>query len=789
MLQALSRFLLLFVLSAAPVTLLADEVTPELSAETQDLNSLGEQLDVIEKALRDAGSEVQLIDHVANQVSGVVQQAQTCLDNYGKEASQTQTAIDSLGAVSQDETPEVKLKRKELASSRQQTEKSLSQCRLISLRANTLLENTHKVRQEILKRQLFAPSGSLVENLASLLQTGRWQAEASSLLGKLPEQLLDGWPQTLVALVYGVAGMLAGLFWNRHKRRQYRQEMPVFHETSPTLAAVLRCLLQVMPHALFAGLAALSLYVQNQNSSPWLQFMLTLLLFSLSYGILHSMLRFTSHIEGIIPLADQHSGRKLQSVARILLLSTLVGVMLHGPALDNISVGDVVSASSLVGLLRILCATLIGFALARLIWLVSGHFVFMRCIRLHLLASVVLGCAVASLWLGYRNFSIFLFSGVFGTLFLLLAAWLLIRIPTEVFDGLDEGRASWQQGFRHYLGLKQAQFVPGLIWLRVANTLFVGGGLVIILLRLWGMPEQNFTLLLHKLDSGFEISGFTLEPLRIINGLLVLSLLVSLTHVFKTYLAEDWLRRTSLSRGAREASTTIVGYIGILVAILLGLAVAGIRFENLAIIAGALSVGIGFGLQNIVNNFVSGLILLFERPIRRGDWIRVGNAEGYVREISIRSTTIQAFDRSDIIVPNSEIISGQVTNMMLNDNYGRIIIPIGVAYGSDTERVMVILRGVAENHPAVLNNKSDMKTRVFFRGFGDNSLDFELRCFIRDIEKRMEVTSDLNLAIDKAFRGQGIDVPFQQRTVHLVHETADHPVKAVQTPAKADELG
>ena len=213
--------------------------------------------------------------------------------------------------------------------------------------------------------------------------------------------------------------------------------------------------------------------------------------------------------------------------------------------------------------------------------------------------------------------------------------------------------------------------------------------------------------------------GFTLEPLRIISGLLILAVLVSLTHVFKKNLAESWLRRTTLSRGAREAITTVSGYSGILLAILMGLSVAGIEFKNLAIIAGALSVGIGFGLQNIVNNFVSGLILLFERPIRRGDWIKVGNAEGYVRDISIRSTTIQTFDRSDIIVPNSEIISGQVTNMMLNDNFGRIILPVGVAYGSDTEQVMQILREVANAHPAVLKDRSDMKINVFFRGFGN----------------------------------------------------------------------
>jgi small-conductance mechanosensitive channel len=236
----------------------------------------------------------------------------------------------------------------------------------------------------------------------------------------------------------------------------------------------------------------------------------------------------------------------------------------------------------------------------------------------------------------------------------------------------------------------------------------------------------------------------------------------------KEHLADAWLRRTSLSRGAREASITVFGYVGILLAVLIGLSIAGIDFKNLAIIAGALSVGIGFGLQNIVNNFVSGLILLFERPIRRGDWIRVGQAEGYVRDISIRSTTIQAFDGSDVIVPNSEIISGQVVNMTLTDNYGRIAIPVSVAYGTDTEQVVKILKQAAESHPAVLTDDPTMRVVVNFMNFGENALNFELRCFIRDIVARGSVISELNQSINQAFQLNKVEMPFPQRTVHLV---------------------
>ena len=349
-----------------------------------------------------------------------------------------------------------------------------------------------------------------------------------------------------------------------------------------------------------------------------------------------------------------------------------------------------------------------------------------------------------------------------------MLAWLSIRIPTEIFDGFDSGKASWQQHIRQQLNLKPEQVVPGLFWLRLANILIVLGVVSILLMRLWGMSDQTLMLLLARLQNGFSIGGVTIEPLRIIYGLIVFALLITVTQAVKEHLADAWLRRTSLSRGAREASITVFGYVGILLAVLIGLSIAGIDFKNLAIIAGALSVGIGFGLQNIVNNFVSGLILLFERPIRRGDWIRVGQAEGYVRDISIRSTTIQAFDGSDVIVPNSEIISGQVVNMTLTDNYGRIAIPVSVAYGTDTEQVVKILKQAAEAHPAVLTNDPSMRIVVNFINFGENALNFELRCFIRDIVGRGSVISELNQSINQAFQTNGIEMPFPQRTVHLV---------------------
>ena len=198
-----------------------------------------------------------------------------------------------------------------------------------------------------------------------------------------------------------------------------------------------------------------------------------------------------------------------------------------------------------------------------------------------------------------------------------------------------------------------------------------------------------------------------------------------------------------------------------------GLSLAGVDLSNIAIIAGALSVGIGFGLQNIVNNFVSGIILLFERPIRPGDWIVVGNTEGFVQKVRVRATEIQTFDRSDVIVPNSELISGQVTNWTYRDPYGRVICPVGVAYGSDVQLVRKLLLAVAEEHPQVISDGRTPPPKVFFLAFGDSALLFDLRCFISDVKSRLAVRSELNYAIDAAFRANGIQIPFPQQDLYV----------------------
>jgi small-conductance mechanosensitive channel len=186
--------------------------------------------------------------------------------------------------------------------------------------------------------------------------------------------------------------------------------------------------------------------------------------------------------------------------------------------------------------------------------------------------------------------------------------------------------------------------------------------------------------------------------------------------------------------------------------------------SNLAIIAGAISVGIGFGMQSIVNNFVSGLILLVERPIKVGDWIVVGADQGLVKDIRVRATEIETFDRSSIVIPNSELISNRVLNWTLKERSGRGIIKIGVSYGADVDKVREILLEMADKRREILSYPAP---QVVFMDFGASSLDFELRYFLRDIGDVMAVASSVRFELVQRFREEGIEIPFPQRDLNL----------------------
>jgi small-conductance mechanosensitive channel len=261
---------------------------------------------------------------------------------------------------------------------------------------------------------------------------------------------------------------------------------------------------------------------------------------------------------------------------------------------------------------------------------------------------------------------------------------------------------------------------------------------------------------------GFHQVHFTLGGALSI--VLILLLGYALANALTVFVGKLVLPRLPLNRGVPYAISTVFYYVLLLLVALATLSATGIDLNKLTVLTGALGVGLGFGLQNIVNNFVSGLILLFERPIHVGDTVDVSGLVGMVRRIGARSSTVVTFQGAEVIVPNSNLISNQVINWTLSSEWRRVDVPIGVAYGTDPERVIKLLIEVAQSHPGVLLARPPM---AFFLGFGDSALRFELRFWSDQQDTWFQLQSDVTVAVAKAVKEAGIEIPFPQRDLHV----------------------
>jgi potassium-dependent mechanosensitive channel len=306
-------------------------------------------------------------------------------------------------------------------------------------------------------------------------------------------------------------------------------------------------------------------------------------------------------------------------------------------------------------------------------------------------------------------------------------------------------------------GLRRNVLSQISVTLQGAARLVVFVVAVAAVLKPWGVQSQDMFGSLRSAYFGFSLGGVTLSLSSMIGAAIVFAVAMFLTRLIQNWLSSRFLPQTRLDSGVRNSVRTIFGYIGVIVAAMLAGAQIGLDVQKLALIAGGLSVGIGFGLQTIANNFVSGLILLWERTIRVGDLVVVGSDQGFVRSINARATEIETFDRGSLIVPNSNFVSGVVKNWVHNDRVGRIIIAVNITYESDLDEVRDLMIAAAKAQEQVLAIPGPS---VLFAEFGDWSIKFNLICFVEDIEKAERTRSEINFEVLRRLREAGLRIAY-----------------------------
>jgi small-conductance mechanosensitive channel len=388
---------------------------------------------------------------------------------------------------------------------------------------------------------------------------------------------------------------------------------------------------------------------------------------------------------------------------------------------------------------------------------------FWRWVRI--LSRILAVVAIIALLLGFARMGEYLIRGLIST-GLVLGGLLLIR----GFFRETIGLILRTRFFTERLGLRHGTRSSVKFWLRAAlDPLMVFAGISVIL-PIWGVPWPEIRRLTGEALEGFTIGEVTISPIDVLLAIAAFLVVLMVFRWLQRMMSERVLPELEIEPGLQNSLTTGLGYIGLILAVVLGISVMGIDLTTLAVILGALSVGIGFGLQNIVNNFVSGFVLLIERPVNVGDWVVIGPHEGFVKRINPRSTEIETWQKASVIVPNADFISQAVTNWTLTDKNGRVEVRVHVVRECNTARVRDILLQIANEHPKVL---VDPEPFVLFQDFNPSSFEFELRCYTNDVIWMLTIASDIRYEIDRKFRAEGIEIPFPRQVVHMGRAEAD----------------
>jgi small-conductance mechanosensitive channel len=780
---------------------------PELVPLGPLIDQLSASLKQIEASERHDLTDASL-QNLRQQVDPISAAVRGAIDRLAPRLDAIKTRLDQLGPKPDDsappESPAVTAERANQQKLYNDTDELLKRARLLAVEADQTAARITAQRRALFTRSLFAR----VDSIASpALWADVWheapadwaitKAVFSDWIGGINKRL-DG---ARMPVFWGTLALVLFLYLVlSHLARRVLARNPAIPEPSnfrKILGAWWVALMIAVP-ALAAisiiGLVFQAFDLTNAQLQPFVQACgEAVIRIALAAGITRGLFAPARPNWRLPKLSDFAA----DGIVRIsVMLACVVSVTHLFEALNDIIGASLPVAVSMRGLAAMTGATLLGIEL----WRFGSTFDDGDCLGpqvtsekdwfdlLRTASWVVTFTIAVSVLIGYAAFGSFLLDQFFwvGAVGCVLAMSIIL-VDEAIGTGLVPSTRVGQRliasiGFNRNSLELAGIIVSGLIRL----VLFAVAA--VLILTPWGLQSSDVPLDFGTAFFGFKVGGVTISPFSISIAIGLFALAFGMFHAILQWVDSRLFPHLNFDMGLRNSIRTSLGYLSFLVAAGLALGYLGLNFEKLAIVAGALSVGIGFGLQSIVNNFVSGLILLWERAVRVGDWIVVGTDQGFVRRINVRSTEIETFDRSQVIIPNSNLVTGVVTNLVRNDRTGRVVIPLTVAPSADPERVREVLVAIAKANPFVLSIPAP---QILFTGMSATALNFELRVFIGDVETSLRVKSDLNFAIFKRFREEKFfDTPAPDATkIEIVgFENVGSLLQPVQDFAAASHL-
>ncbi|MGH6844000.1 MAG: DUF3772 domain-containing protein [Methylocella sp.] len=744
---------------------------PEQAPIGPALDKLGVSLKQIEASLERhdlTDAELQALRQQIDPISATVSDA---LDRLTPRLAGIKARLDQLGPKPDDsappESPAVTAERADQQKLYNDTDELSKRARLLAVEADQTGARITAQRRALFTRSLFARATSIAN---PALWTDVWReapgdtAAAKAVFGEWIEGIdnrLDGlrlpifWGGSALILVFCLP-----LLWLARRvlaRNPSVQELSRFRKIFAAWRIALFIAVPVAAMVLTIGLVFQSFDLTTARLQPFIQTCgEAIIRIAVATGVACGLFAPARPNWRLPKLGDPVA----EGIVRAAIgLACIVSVTRLFVALDDIIGASLPVAVAMRGLAAMIAATMLGIEL----WRFGGGASADGCLGpevarqrdwfdlLRVAVWAVTFAIAVSVLTGYAAFGSFLTDQLFWTGAIACVLFMSIVLVEEAIGaGLAPTtrlgrRLITSIGFNRNTLELTGVLISGLIRL----VLFVvAAGLV---LAPWGLQRSDVPIDIGAVFFGFKIGDVTISPFSIFIAIALFALVFGIFHAVLQWVDSKLFPHLNFDQGLRNSIRTSLGYLGFLVAAGIALGYLGLNFEKLAIVAGALSVGIGFGLQSIVNNFVSGLILLWERAVRVGDWIVVGGDQGFVRRINVRATEIETFDRAQVIIPNSSLVTGVVTNLVRNDRTGRIVIPLTVAGSADPDKVREVLVAVAKTNQLVLTMPTP---QVLFTGMSASALNFELRVYVGDVETMFRVKSDLHFAIFQRFKDE-----------------------------------